>query len=150
MHPSVQAELHTHEREHTHTHKHTHIGALDTLFLLAGDGDFLEALKYVADVRHKRVILAGFRGMVSVAHTWHTHAHACTPFSVSPLCFSAPTPAYTQRQGAHACLHVTTRTRLYTRSQIHNHTRTPVCTRRYSDRYIAEHARERAHTHPHT
>jgi hypothetical protein len=42
-------------------------GVLDVLFLVAGDGDFLEALKYIADTRHKKVYLAGFHGVHSLA-----------------------------------------------------------------------------------
>jgi uncharacterized LabA/DUF88 family protein len=54
-------------------------GVLDVLFLVAGDGDFLEALKYIADTRHKKVYLAGFHGMHALAGMrWAymcTHSH---------------------------------------------------------------------------
>lgn len=37
----------------------------DQIVLVAGDSDFLDAVKYVKSKLHKRLILAGFRGSVS-------------------------------------------------------------------------------------
>lgn len=37
----------------------------DVLVLLAGDGDFTDAVKYVKENRHKRVYVIGFRGTIS-------------------------------------------------------------------------------------
>jgi len=40
-------------------------GQLDTLILLAGDGDFVEAIKYLRDVQHKHVYIVGYQNSVS-------------------------------------------------------------------------------------